>query len=133
MPPDDDVVVVGKYALYDYDSVQNFATPNFMVLTNWKDYASYTSTTKKSPSSLKDAVGSLVGDCVNNWMGIINATIGIRTLVTGPHAKVNNELAEGGNFVFSDGHGRWFTKVQLSNLPQWSDGTGRKYYWPESD
>lgn len=132
LPPDDDVIAAGKYALFDYDA-STVGTPNYMLLTNWKNHAFYTSTTAKSPSTPKDPIGPLAGDCVNNWTGTVNDSMGSPTLITGPHMKTN-EAMEGGNFVFSDGHAKWFTRTVLLDLEQWfKAGEGNKYYWPESD
>lgn len=51
LPPDDDVVAAGKYALFDLNPA-GVGTPNYMVTTNWRGTPFYVSTTALSPGSV---------------------------------------------------------------------------------
>jgi len=101
---------------------------NYSIMTNWKSDGRFLGTL--SPEKPEDS-GPIVGDDINNWTGTRNnPAAGV--VINGPHAKSNEEFT-GGNQVFSDGHGKWYTPADIENPgPKWEDvGSGNRYYWAE--
>jgi prepilin-type N-terminal cleavage/methylation domain-containing protein len=138
IPDGIDGAAAGNVRLYTVSGGTSNA--NYAIMTNWKGIAAYDDQHKSagndllpsplSPSTPKDDLGPLVGDCVSNWTGGANAG-GAGVQLNGPH-KDSNGTATGGNQVFKDGHGDWLTYKYIYNggAAQWDDGT-RAYYWGE--
>ena len=87
----------------------------------------------RSPSTPKDPVGPLVGDCINDWTGEINKvlTAGMG-VINGPHAA-QNERFTGGNQIFSDGHGTWYSRAAILAKPVPLKIGDNSYYWLEEE
>ncbi len=109
----------------------NPATPNYVLMSNWKGIGAYDGNghaTQLSPSTAKDPTGPLVGDSISNWTGAVNAGGGNQ--LHGSHSN-NNQTTAGGNQAFSDGHGEWVNLSEISSIgAQWSGG-GKEFYWLE--
>jgi hypothetical protein len=116
---------VDMYLFYFTGSYPGY--PNYAMMTNWKSDAFFYGTL--SPARPEDE-GPIVGDDINNWTGDVNGgTLG--KAINGPHAGSADEF-NGGNQVFSDGHGKWYNQsgYDKSN-PKWLDGANHQYFWPE--
>ncbi len=122
----------GQVRLFYYDG--STGQPNYAIMANWNGTSEYDdqSPTDLSPSTVRDATGPLVGDDVNDWTGTRNADGGAGTVVTGPH-QLGEEVVAGGNQLFSDGHGKWFSATSYTTPgAQWRSAFNN-YYWVETD
>ncbi len=105
---------------------------NYALMTNWSGFSEYDtpSPNGSSPANVcKDSIGPIVGDCVSDWTGEMNAG-SLGSQINGSHCTSMKD-AMGMHQIFSDGHGSWYNIGDIKSALAWEGADRKKFYWPD--